>query len=150
MQSPSNINELLKSRKVNLAFVDGLETTDVRRYPMPGSLVTNPGIPHLKTKQSAEVVLAEHLATVRHKPSGRIFIIYQDTVEALYLDNLDPVKYPAWLLETKEKQSERFIHISEMMRPPADKYDRSWVGDIDESTFESIFYFSMPDAWRSR
>jgi hypothetical protein len=147
MTLPSNVNDLLVGRKVDQEFLSQLEITDDRRYPMPGAVTKNPGDSRINvssntTRPSDEVVLAEHLATIRHRSSGRVFQVYRDTVDALFLESQDTKKYPKWLLEDPRKQNERSIRINEMLRPPTDKYDRGWLGDdLEDRVYDTLAYF---------
>lgn len=140
-------NPLLVGRKIDQEFLSNLEVIDDRRYAMPGSITQNPGDPRINlssnvAKPSAEVVLAEHLATIRHRSSGRVFQVYRDTIDALYLESQDLNKFPKWLMEDPRKQEERSIRINEMLRPPQDKYDRGWLGDdLDDKTYDTLAYF---------
>ena len=143
---PSNVNELLAGRKIDQEFLSNLEITDDRRYSMPGAIAKNPGDPRINlvstvAKPSDEVVLAEHIATIRHRSSARVFVVYRDTVDALFLESQDLKKYPKWLMDDPRKQNERSIRINEMLRPPQDKYDRSWLGDLDDRTYDTLAYF---------
>jgi hypothetical protein len=146
MKQPSKLDELIKHRKINYEFVSNLEFRDKAPYKdprMPGSIIKSPGVDprlHLVNPHD-EIVMAERLATIRHRTSGRIFVVYRDTIDALYLESQDLQKYPQWLMEDPKKQNERSIRINEMLRPPKDKYDRGWLGDINESTYDSLAYF---------
>jgi hypothetical protein len=147
LMEPSKINELLVGRQIDQEFLSNLEITDDKRYPMPGAMARNPGDSriHLSSnvaKSSDTVVLAEHLASIRHRSSGRIFIVYRDTVDALFLESQDVKRYPKWLMEDPRKQQERSIRINEMLRPPTDKYDRDWLGaDLDDKTYDTLAFF---------
>ena len=144
---PNTVNDLLANRKIDQEFLYQLEITDERRYSMPGAIAKNPGDPRINlastvAHRSDEVVLAEHLATIRHRSSGRIFQVYRDTVDALFLESQDTKKFPKWLMEDPRKQEERSIHINEMLRPPRDKHDRGWLsGDLDDKTYDTLAYF---------
>jgi hypothetical protein len=147
MNEPQQLNELLVGRQIDQEFLSGLEITDDKRYPMPGSITKNPGDPriHLSSniaRPSNEVVLAEHLATIRHRRTARVFIVYRDTVDALFLESQDIIKYPEWLMKDPRKLEERSIRINEMIRAPKDKYDREWLGpDLDNKTYDTLAYF---------
>src|SRR5208337_1605975 len=85
-----NINPLLAGRKIDQEFLSQLEVTDERQYAMPGAVCKNSGDPRINlssnvARASDELILAEHLATIRHKSSARVFIVYRDTVDALFL-----------------------------------------------------------------
>jgi len=142
-----NLNPLLAGRNIDQEFLSQLEVTDERQYPMTGAICKNPGdlrinLASTVAKPSNELVLAEHLATIRHKASGRVFIVYRDTVDALFLESQDIKKYPKWLMDDPRKQNERSIRINEMLRAPADKYDRAWLGeDLDDKTYDTLAYF---------
>jgi len=142
-----NVNPLLTGRKIDQEFLSQLEITDDRRYPMPGALTSNPGDTRISlvsnvARPSSQVVLAEHLATIRHRSSGRVFQIYRDTIDAQLLESQDLIKFPKWLMDDPRKQQERSIRINEMLRPPEDKYDRDWLsGDLDDKTYDTLAYF---------
>lgn len=144
---PSKLDELLVGRKIDQEFLSNLEITRDDRFPMPGAITRNQGDPRINlsstvAKPSNEVVLAEHLATIRHRSSGRIFIVYRDTVDALFLESQDLKKYPKWLMEDPRKQQERSIRINEMLRPPRDKNDRGWLGaELSDKVYDTLAYF---------
>jgi len=145
--NPTKLSELLAGRNINQEFLSHLEVTDERVYPMPGAITRNPGDPRINlssnvAKPSNELVMAEHLATIKHRPSGRIFQVYRDTIDALYMESQDLKKYPKWLMEDPRKQNERSIRINEMLRPPKDKYDRGWLaGDLDDELYDTLAFF---------
>lgn len=139
---PNDMHLLLTGRTIDQEFLSQLEITDERRYPMPGAITKNPGDPRIHVKPSDEVVLAEHLATIKHKSSGRIFIVYRDTMDALFMESQDLSKYPKWLMDDPRKQEERAIRINEMLRPPRDKYDRNWLADgLGDKIWDTLVYF---------
>jgi|SRR5208282_1027546 len=146
-QAPSNVLELLKGRKINQEFLSNLEITDEKVYPMPGSVTRNPGDPRINLSSNVarphdELILAEHLATIQDKRTKRVFIVYRDTVDALFLESQDLTKFPKWLMEDPRKQQERSIRINEMLRPPTDKYDKDWLSDdLDDQTYDTLAYF---------
>jgi len=147
MLNINKLNELLAGRQVDEEFLSTLEITDDRRYPMPGAICKNPGDPRINlvsnvAKPSDEIVLAEHLATIRHKDSCRIFVVYRDTVDALYMESQDLNKFPKWLMNDPRKQEERSIRINEMLRPPNDKYDKDWLSsDLSDKEYDTLAYF---------
>jgi len=142
-----NINPLLAGRKIDQEFLSQLEVTDERQYAMPGAVCKNSGDPRINlssnvARASDELILAEHLATIRHKSSARVFIVYRDTVDALFLESQDIKKYPKWLMDDPRKQNERSIRINEMLRAPEGRYDRSWLGgDLDDKTYDTLVWF---------
>lgn len=144
---PTKLNELLKGRKINQEFLSQLEIANDRQFPMPGAITKNPGDPRINlsstvAKPHDELILAEHLATIRHRPSGRQFIVYRDTIDALFLESQDTVRYPKWLMDDPRKQNERSIRINEMLRAPRDKYDRDWLdGDLDDELYDTLAFF---------
>lgn len=145
-RNPTQLNEVLAGRQIDQEFLSGLEIVNEKSFPMPGAITKNPGDPRISlsstvAKPSDELVLAEHLATIRHKTTGRTFIVYRDTVDALFMESQDVKKYPKWLMDSEQKQNERSIRINEMLRPPQDKYDRSWIGDISEKDYDTLAYF---------
>lgn len=146
----NKLDELIRHRKIDHEFLSKLVIIDQAPYKnsaMPGAIVKNPGPdPRLHfqssiAKPNDELVLAERLATIGHKGDGRRFIIYRDTVDALMLESQDLQKYPKWLMDDPRKQNERSIRINEMVRAPIDKYDRGWLGDITETTYDTLAYF---------
>jgi hypothetical protein len=145
--NPTQLDELLVGRKIDQEFLSNLEITRDDRFPMPGAITKNPGDPRINLAStvahaSAELVLAEHLATIRHRSSGRIFIVYRDTIDALFLESQDVKKYPKWLMEDPRKQQERSIRINEMLRPPRDRNDRGWLGaELSDKVYDTLAYF---------
>ena len=147
MNEPKQLNELLVGRQIDQEFLSGLEVTNDKRFPMPGSIVKNPGDPRISlssniAKPSDKVILAEHLATIRHKSTARVFIVYRDTVDALFLESQDLIKFPKWLMNDPRKLEERSIRVNEMIRAPKDEYDREWLGpELDNKTYDTIAWF---------
>jgi len=147
MTQPSKLNEFLVSHPIDEEFLSNLEVTRDDKFPLPGAITKNPGDSriHLSSniaKSSDEIILCEHLATIRHKSSGRIFIVYRDTVDALFLESQDTIKYPKWLMDDPRKQEERSIRINEMLRSPKDKYDRDWLGgELSDKEYDTLVMF---------
>jgi hypothetical protein len=147
MKDPSKLDELLVNRKIDQEFLYNLEITRDDKFPLPGAVCRNQGDSRINlvsnvAKSSNETILCEHLATIRHRSSNRVFIIYRDTVDALFLESQDLIKYPKWLMDDERKQQERSIRINEMLRPPTDKYDRDWLSDnLTEAEYDTLAYF---------
>lgn len=147
MDNPININDLLVGRKINQEFLYNLEVTRDDRFPLPGAVCRNQGDSRINlvsniAKASNETILCEHLATIRHRSSNRVFIVYRDTVDALFMESQDLIKFPKWLMDDPRKQEERSIRINEMLRPPTDKYDRDWLSDtLTDVEYDTLAYF---------
>jgi hypothetical protein len=88
-----------------------------------------------------ETILGVLLAKIVHTPSKRVFYIVRDTIDALYAESQDRLKYPQWLMDDPRKQNERAFRIYELVRPPKDRYDHSWAGELDNKTYDTLAYF---------
>jgi predicted Zn-ribbon and HTH transcriptional regulator len=95
--------ELLKRTEshASAAFIADLETLELRRMPLPGATVPRPWATDSRillpqgAKSTDLITLYEHVATVRHRSSKKIFVIAQETIDCLYFQQQDPVKFPA-------------------------------------------------------
>ena len=96
-----------------MAWLGQLEILEVQTYPLPGgsvrrgsSLDVDPRL-NVRSPLSTDILtFYEHVAAVRHKPSGRIYVAYRETRDTLLLRQKDPEKYPAWLMQHPVKQTE--------------------------------------------
>lgn len=154
---PSNpdtkVNELLVGRKIDQEFLSNLEIihdyvsekgSETACPATPGCITINPGDPRINVSQPSDmIVMARTLATIKHRASGRVFVIYRDTIDALYMQSQDLIKYPKWMMESEQKQNERSFRVNEMLRKPNDKFDSDWLsGDtIDDTTYDTLAYF---------
>lgn len=110
-------------RNINQEYLQGLEVISNKEMPLPGARCKggsrDPRFTHL-APGTAETVLFEHLATVQHKPTGVIFVAFRKTMDALHLEQQDPVKYPQWLMDSTTKKTELSTYIH-TIKPPYDK-----------------------------
>ena len=110
-------------RSVNQEFLQGLEVVSNKEFALPGAICKggdrDPRFSHL-APGTAGAILFNHLATIRHAKTGTVFVAFRQTMDALHLEQQDPVKYPVWLMDDKVKKSElrTYIHA---VKPPYDK-----------------------------
>ncbi len=106
--------QLLGSRpsQVNAEFVASLELLENRVMPLPGATVPRPWEPDsrvllpLGSKSSDLITLYEHVATLRHRPSKKIYVVARETIDCLYYQQQDPAKFPRWIMQLEEKKAE--------------------------------------------
>jgi len=149
--NPTKLNELLASRQIDQEFLSGLVVLEdyVAKYgeeskcpPTPGFITRNPGDPRINVSPSEMIVMCRSLAKISHRPSGRVFLVYRDTIDAQHMESQDLIKYPKWLMDDPRKQNERSIRINEMTRGPKDAYDSDWItGNLDDKTYDTLAYF---------
>jgi hypothetical protein len=154
---PSKLDELLAHRHPNLAFLEGLkvhrdyyqeaadreptrEVTDSDLPAMPGSIRDFPPDPRLEGAKGGPRPMAVVILDIVHGLTGRRFIVYRDTVDALFAESQDLKKFPSWLMRNPEKLNERSFHINEMVAPPNDV--GTWLAEIkDEGTYDALVLF---------
>lgn len=118
-------------RSVNQEFLNGLEVVSNKVYPLPGAVLRggdrDKRFTHLPDG-TAQAVVFNHVATIRHRGSGAFFVAFRETKDAIYLQQQDPIKHPQWLMESQMKEAElrTFIHI---VKPPYDKNPSTVVRD---------------------
>lgn len=107
-------------RSINAEWMQGLEVVSNKEYPLPGAKCrggsVDPRHTHLQ-KDTAEVLLFVHLATVRHNPTNTWFVVFKQTMDALHLEQQDTEKYPKWLMDSQLKKTELSIHIHSVLPP---------------------------------
>lgn len=144
---------------VDIEFLSGLELLDRTERPMPGSWVRrrsapDPRLPHLKPlfgpgwtaqrPEAEEVAMYTHMATVRQKRTGKLYVAFRESMDALLERQSDPVLYPEWLMKHPVKKTELRIHIYEVVRRPEGRDDRGWIRPLDnEQVFETISYYLL-------
>lgn len=151
-------------RNINQEYLAGLEVLSNKEFALPGAKCRG-GDRDLRFSHlapgSAEMVLFNHLATVRHRASGMVFVVFRKTMDALHLEQSDLVKYPRWLMDSTVKKTElsTYIHV---IKAPFDKNpglvlkDRSimdttaqtrvdrWLQDITTPwVFDTVAYYLL-------
>lgn len=149
--NPMKVSDLLAGRQIDQEFLSGLEVLEdyVAKYgdeskcpPTPGFITRNPGDVRINVKPSEMIVMCRSLAKLIHKPTGRVFLVYRDTIDAQHMESQDLIKYPKWLMDDPRKQQERSIRINELTRTPKDAFDSGWLtGDLDDKTYDTLAYF---------
>lgn len=118
-------------RQVNQEFLHGLEVLSNKEFPLPGARIRggdrDPRFSHL-APGIAEMSVFDHLATVRHRPSGTIYVAFKKTMDALHFEQQDPTKYPTWLMDSTVKKTELDVYIH-MVKAPYDKNPSAVLGD---------------------
>jgi hypothetical protein len=107
-------------RNINQEYLQGLEVLSNKEYPLPGARCRggnrDPRHTHLDSG-TPEVILFNHIATIRHRPTGMWFVAFKKTMDALLLEQQDTSKYPTWLMDSKVKQTELTVHIHTILPP---------------------------------
>lgn len=106
-------------RNINPEYLQGLEVLSNKEFPLPGSKCKGGSVDirHKHLSGAAEVVLFDHLATVRHKSSSMVFVAFRKTMDALHLEQNDPTKYPSWLMDSSVKKTELDVYIHALKSP---------------------------------
>jgi hypothetical protein len=110
-------------RNVNQEFLHGLEVVSNKEFALPGAKCKggdrDPRFSHL-APGTAEMVAFNHLATIRHRPTGAMFVAFRKTLDALHFEQQNPDKYPQWLMDSDVKKTELATYIH-MVKAPYDK-----------------------------
>ena len=151
----------LKNRIVNQEFLDGLELISNRVYPLPGATFerrggTDPRLSKLTPMTgitvSDKVTFYDHVATVRHRPTNRLFVAFRQTKDALLIEQSDLKKYPEWLMKSDVKNTELKTHIYTVkvrnglpvMPTPMTATHEDWLEHIaDVWVFDSVCLFLL-------
>jgi hypothetical protein len=137
-----------KAPAVNQEFLVGLQLESDTIYPLPGAW-GRPTFDDPRIKdwaKSDKVCYYEHVATVQHLPSKTFYVAFRETMQAFLTRQQDMSKYPKWLIDTKEKQQERQIHIYAVYKHPKAvvnmKSHEDWCMPIkDDAIFNAISQF---------
>ena len=126
-----------------LAWASQLEILDAEVYPLPGGQQRRTWAPdarltHLNASCSAKssdvVTYYNHVAALRHKKDGLVFIVFRETKDALLTQQRDPDKFPLWLMESPVKNTELRTFVALMVQKPrpgmTSPYD--WLSPIEE------------------
>jgi hypothetical protein len=106
-------------RNINQEFYHGLEMVSDRVYPLPGATFERVGTPDPRLSQlspstapqNTKLTFYEHVATVRHKSTGRFFVAFRQTMDALMKEQNDAKLYPEWLIKGDLKKTELKVYI---------------------------------------
>lgn len=115
----------LLSRKVDLEWVANLELLEVNDppKPLPGATVRRVWAPDDRlvirdAKDSDKVCFYHSIAAVRDRKTLAIYVVFQETLDALLAQQKDPEKYPKWLMEHPVKGTERRFFLSRAVKQP--------------------------------
>lgn len=157
MVKPNNV-QLVQPRVITaemMAWASELEVLQAKRVPLPGAseprtfdvdprLDIKPmvmGNQNLGPKSSDVVTYYEHVATLRHKRIRPLFVVFEETMDALLARQKDIYKYPRWLMHHPVKTTElqTFIGMADpRCKPTADtKSIDEWLIPLEE-VFESV------------
>lgn len=151
----------LPTRGVNMQWVLELELLEARVYPLPGGSVRRQTLDvdsRLKVQDSKStdvITFYEHVVSVRHKPTGKIYVAFRETMDALLARQADPEKFPRWLMVNSVKQTELHIHLLEAKANPtpiakvkglSEVWFQQWLREIPsdeagDSIHQSLSYF---------
>ena len=133
-------------RNVNQEFLQGLEVLSNKEFALPGARCKggdrDPRFSHL-APGTGEMTLFTHLATVRHVRSGTVYVAFRKTLDALHLEQTDPVKYPAWLMDDKVKKTELSTYIHIVKSP----YDRNPAQVLRDGSIMDTTSQTRVDRW---
>jgi len=146
----------LPVKPVDLEFLGAMEVLDANIYPLPGGSEKRTWTPDERLKivdpKSTDVLTYyEHRASVRHKPTGRIFVAFQETMDGLYARQKDPTKYPTWLMNESVKQADRRIHIYQAKANPRKIAEsrglgvwfEQWLTPVDDDVLHEALVFYL-------
>lgn len=149
----------LKTKEISSEFVRNLELVSAKIFPLPGAKFdkgnySDSRIHTLPTLNDNKIVLYEHIATIRHRPTDKFFIAFRQTMDCLFVEQKDIAKYPEWLMKSQQKTTELRIHIYQVKERngrhmfPKDLINIQTHEDylqpvIDGSIFESLAYFLL-------
>lgn len=137
--------------RVDMEWMSGLELLDTKVYPLPGAVHRrvagpDPRLSHLSARNDDVVCFYEHIASLRHKPSGEVFVVFRQTMDALLLEQQDPVLYPEWLMKSRAKKAELSIYIYRMKHKPNHRVrtHNDWLEHIPDSVRQNtLAYFLL-------
>lgn len=132
-----------------LLWASDLEVLQAMRCPLPGAseprtwdvdsrLNVKPmvmGGQNLGPKNSDVVTYYEHVATLRHKKLKPLFVVFQETMDALLARQKDLNKYPRWLMHHDVKKTELQYFIGMAAKKPSAN-SRSlddWLVPVEEA-----------------
>jgi hypothetical protein len=149
-------------RNINNEFLAGLVLESNKIFPLPGAVFprvgdTDPRLPNLVAMSGlhppSEVAFYEHLATVRHQPTGRFFVAFRQTMDALFREQKDTAAYPEWLMKSGVKNTELKTYIyavRELYGKPLIpsrmnlKSHEDWLVHVTvEWVFDTLAYFML-------
>jgi hypothetical protein len=147
-------------RNVNPEILSRLTIEDTQVRPLAGATGRRPsGAPDPRLTQlrpivggasSDEVTFYEHVATVRYKDASgdRFFVAFRQTMDALFLEQQDPEKYPEWLMKHPVKKTELSVYIYAVTRHwkevPVLRSHEDWLAHIaDPVIFDTLAYFLL-------
>lgn len=150
----------LASRGVNFDFLSGLQLIEVHDPPvaLPGSTVSRLWTPDARlavadAKSTDLVTYYEYHAACRHKQTLLIYVVFRETVDALFARQQDLLRYPKWLMEHPAKQAERKFFIHRACGNPKELSKRLGTGEMwverwlapidDDALFESLVYYMV-------
>ena len=159
MASSAQLPTKFASRQVRPEFIQGLELVSTKVYPLPGAVFDRSGDrdPRLTIAavsgmpENNKVCYYEHIATIRHRQTGVMYVVFRETMDALLAQQQDLVKFPKWLMNDPVKHTERSIYIH-IAKPGAAQLIRSgriathqdWLDAIAEPwAFDSIAFFLL-------
>ena len=137
-------------KNIDKEFLYSLELTSDKIYPLPGATGRKLNSEDTRVSELAKVgeesVFYEHIATVKHKKNNTYYVAFRETMDAFLARQMDFIKYPTWLMNNPQKQSERNIYIYEVYKHPKTiavmRSHEDWLRPFEnESTFDAIAYF---------
>lgn len=137
-------------KNVNQEFLYSLELTSDQVHPLPGAKGRKLNEEDIRVADSAKIgdesVFYEHIATVRHKASNTYYVAFRETMDAFLARQMDFKKYPLWLMNNQQKQSERNIYIYKVYKHPKTiavlRSHEDWLMDFqDEGIFNALAFF---------
>jgi hypothetical protein len=163
MSEPSQLNELLRFRKVNQEWLAGLEIVSNKVHPLPGAVgpraaaldtrlpglgktLFTPGQASVGPKGSDLVCYYEHVATVRHKATDQFFVAFRETMDALLARQKNPDKFPEWLMKNQVKKTELSIHIYRVKCKPYDTMTshEDWLEHVEDPwVFDTLAFYLL-------
>ena len=137
-------------QNVSQEILYDLELTSDKIHPLPGSIGRKLNDEDIRVASSAktgdDTCFYEHIATVKQKRSNIYYVAFRETMDAFLARQPDIKKYPIWLMNNKQKQTERNIYIYQVYKHPSQvavmRSHEDWLRDItDPKVFNAVAYF---------
>jgi len=108
--------------------------------------VPDPRLSKLQDPTGDTVAYYEHIASVRDRGTGKFYVAFRETGDALFARSRDMEKYPEWVMKMPQKHKERMIFVYQVYRHPKDapilRSHEDWLSPIqNELLFDTIVYF---------
>ena len=108
----------------------------------------DPRLTKLQDPTGDEITFYEHIATVLDRFTGKFYVAFRETADALFARSQDLEKFPEWIMKSPEKHKERQIFVYQVYRHPKDvpvmRSHEDWLRPIaaeDPLLWDTLVYF---------